>query len=156
MDKKQLTKALLAQVTAELEIAQRALKVSKDSATSSEAKQESKYDTRGLEESYLAQGQADQVAALESQVGILKSFASREFGSSSFAGLGSILKLRLAEEESLFFFAPAGGGRELQEQGEVLTVLTPDSPLGETLLARAARDKFQMPNGRKGEVISVE
>ena len=68
MNKRALIKKIIAQLTAELEVYFRAAHAAHAEATHEQNKAENKYDTRGLEASYLARGQSRQ--AMETQAAI--------------------------------------------------------------------------------------
>ena len=53
MDKQSLHQALLMRLRADLELLERAAHTAREAATHEESKAENKYDTRGLEASYL-------------------------------------------------------------------------------------------------------
>ena len=58
MNKRALIKKIVARLTDELEVYFRAAHASRAEATHEQSKAENKYDTRGLEASYLAHGQS--------------------------------------------------------------------------------------------------
>ena len=63
MNKRAIIKKIIAKLTGELEVYFRAAQYARDEATHEQNKAENKYDTRGLEASYLARGQSKQAAA---------------------------------------------------------------------------------------------
>ena len=63
MDKIHLQTLIIDKLQADLRIAKDALRASHEAATHAESKAENKYDTRGLEAAYLADGQRRRVAA---------------------------------------------------------------------------------------------
>ena len=68
VDKKALIGKIIEQLTAELELFAKAARASHAEATHEQSKAESKYDTRGLEASYLARGQSRQLAETEQAI----------------------------------------------------------------------------------------
>ena len=62
MNKRALIRKIVARLTEELEFYFRAAQASRAEATHEQSKAENKYDTRGLEASYLARGQSKQAA----------------------------------------------------------------------------------------------
>ena len=64
MDKSALRSSILRQLEADLALQTRAALTSRDEATSEESKAQNKYDTRGQEAAYLAEGQARLVAEI--------------------------------------------------------------------------------------------
>jgi hypothetical protein len=62
MNKRAVLKKIIAKLTGELEVYFRAAEYARAEATHEQNKAENKYDTRGLEASYLARGQSKQAA----------------------------------------------------------------------------------------------
>mgnify|MGYP005989382229 CR=1 FL=1 len=109
----------------------------KAGATDGESRSESKYDTRGLEAGYLAQGQAQQANLLEEQIAYLNQLELPEESDSPLITRGSIVVLGGDDgEEENFFILPYGGGSELDWQGQICTVLSAEAPLAVQLLGR--------------------
>src|SRR5690606_40067799 len=65
MDKTRIQTLIVDRLQADLVIARDALKASHEAATHAESKAENKYDTRGLEAAYLADGQRRRVHEIE-------------------------------------------------------------------------------------------
>ena len=68
MNKRAIIKKIVARLTEELQVYFRAAQFSRAEATHESSKAESKYDTRGLEASYLARGQSKQAAEIEAAI----------------------------------------------------------------------------------------
>lgn len=119
-------------------------------ATHEQAKPENDKDTRALEQSYLARGQAMRIETLKAGIAALSTMSLAE------GDVGRVGALIDAEEEdgeqSLFFLAPEGGGSKLK--GGV-QVLTPASPLGRALLGKRAGDEVELKLAGKTRVLSV-
>jgi hypothetical protein len=142
MEKQAIVDSLRAEIRAQYARAVAALEGSRDAATGEDAKAESKYDTRGLEASYLAAGQAEQADELSRAVTLLD---SAEFPSYDFddpIGPGALVEVERDDEILYFLLAPAGGGLALKtEEGESITILGPAAPL-----------RAQLEGKRSGEV----
>jgi len=107
-----------------------------------ENKQEGKYDTRSIEASYLAEAQAEQAAQIEESIFKLQSLTPSEDPDTVI--LGAIVILTDAEDNDLqFFLLPAGGGISLEYEDQPLTVITPESPIGEKIIAKALLDNIE-------------
>ena len=106
-----------------------------------EARAENPKDTRGLEQSYLARGQAQRVTELATGVAAVEALALRVFGPGDPVAMSALVSIE--EEGALqhWFIAPAGGGNVLA--GEV-AVVTPSSPLGKALLGRRVDDEVEI------------
>src|SRR5438034_11355545 len=68
MNKRAIIRKITAKLVSELEIYFRAAQFSRAEATHESSKAENKYDTRGLEASYLARGQSKQAAEIEAAI----------------------------------------------------------------------------------------
>jgi hypothetical protein len=109
-------------------------------ATDPGSKAESKYDTRSLEASYLAAGQARQVDELAAAVRAFESLNFPDFAMEDAIDAGALVEVEMRGEMSLLLLAPAAGGMILVEGGREITLLTPASALYQKLLGMRAGD----------------
>lgn len=100
-------------------------------ATDAGSKAESKYDTRNLEASYLASGQAKQVEELAEALRLFEAFDASFIAQVDTIVMGSLVG---TSDGSWFLLAPSAGGLEIFCEGREVTVLTPSSPLYQKLL----------------------
>lgn len=114
-------------------------------ATDPGSKAESKYDTRNLEASYLAKGQARQVEELADSVRIFESLVLPDFGIEDPIDAGALVEVELNGDTAFFLLAPVGGGMTLDHFGSELTVLTPDSPMYQRLIGLRMGDSLESP-----------
>lgn len=142
--KQQALEELRARLHAKLETLRRAVAETHDNATSAETKSEGKYDTRGLEASYLAGAQAEQIEFLERALLRLEHLDVEE--TSDTAALGSIVVLATEDAEKAFFLLPAGAGEEVEVGGMIATVVTPESRAGQDLLGSSVGDTIPLPD----------
>ena len=144
-DKTALKAELIESVTAALETARAAHAAALEGATHSEARAENDKDTRGLEQSYLARGQAQRVAELEAGRAATVALALRDFVAHDPVALGAIVTVDEDGARHDVFIAPYGGGTVL---GEGIQVVTPASPYGGALLGRRVDDEIdaRLPN----------
>jgi hypothetical protein len=143
--KQVLLQAVIEQLHAELAPSLHAARLAASGATDEQNKAENKYDTRGLELSYLAAGQARQIAEAEAAIEQMHRLALRDFGPGEAIDLTAVITLTAAKSEEplpRYFLAPCGGGTEVRLASQGYIVITPQSPLGQQLLGR-----------RKGETI---
>lgn len=159
MNKRILIKKIVAKLTDELGVYFRAAQSSRAEATHEQNKAESKYDTRGLEASYLARGQSKQAAELELAIGEFQKMDARKFAEGEPIALGALVELETSGERSFYLIGPRAGGTEvIQDKKEVL-VITPQSPLGAQLMDKKQGDKPQLDLGGRrqpGKIVSVE
>jgi transcription elongation GreA/GreB family factor len=159
MNKRAIIKKIIARLTDELEIYFRAAKFSRAEATHESSKAESKYDTRGLEASYLARGQSKQAAEIEAAIAEFEKLPVKTFGASEPISLGALVELEIGGENLFYFIGPRAGGTEILHDKKEILVITPQSPLGEQLMGKKSGDKLQLKLGgeiRAAEIISVE
>lgn len=107
-------------------------------ATDPDSKAEGKYDTRSVEASYLAEGQAKQVKELTQTVRVLETFTAPDFAMDDPIGVGALVEIDLRGECSLMLLAPSAGGMVVTVDGEEVTLLTPSSMLYQKLLGKRA------------------
>lgn len=138
--------AILDQLTAEAELYDRAARAAHAEATDEQSKAENKYDTRGLEASYLARGQSRQAA----EVGqALVQFRALPLGESASVEVGALVQLTAGRDVTWYFLGPRAGGLEVTVEGQEITVITPQSPLGSQLLGRREGDRISLNLGGK-------
>ena len=128
----------------ELEVYFRAAQFSRAEATHESSKAENKYDTRGLEASYLARGQSKQAAELEAAIAEFEKLPVKKFGADEPIGLGALVELENGGENSFYFIGPRAGGTEMLHDKKEILVITPQSPLGEQLMGKKSGDRPQL------------
>src|SRR5688572_15196764 len=105
--------AIIVQLVGELETFAKAARAAHAEATHEQSKAESKYDTRGLEASYLARGQSRQAAELEQAIARLRALPLRDFGQDELADVGAVIELHAKKDKSVYFLLPSAGGTEV-------------------------------------------
>lgn len=159
MNKRALIQKIVAQLTSELAVYFRAARNSRAEATHEQNKAESKYDTRGLEASYLARGQSRQAAELEAAIAEFEKLPVKKFGADEPIGLGALVELESGGEKRFYFIGPRAGGTEVLHDKKEIIVITPQSPLGEQLLGKKAGERPQLTLGgtkQAAKIIRVE
>ena len=128
-------------------------------ATHEEAKPEDDKDTRALEQTYLARGQAERVAVAEHELQLFRSMKRRAWESDEPIASGALVTLTdESETERSFLLLPLGAGLKLEKAGIPVQVITPTSPLGEALLGQAEDDSVEVFIGgarRDWDVVAV-
>jgi Transcription elongation factor len=152
MDKALLRQALLAKLSVELDTLTRAAHMAREEATSEESKSEHKYDMRGQEAAYLAEGQARLAAELQETITIYQTLPMPAFGATDAIDLGAVVTLENRGKPAHYFLGPRNGGMEIEFDGKTLLVVTPQSPLGRQLPGRRVGDSVQLPG--RGTVIT--
>ena len=136
---------ILAQLQDELQRTQEAADEAHHAATHDESVAETQYDTLGLEASYLAEGQSRRVHELQNAISLYHQLHTIEYSDDTPAGLGALVILEAMDGgQRQLFIGPAGGGAKVSLEGQAITVLTPASPLGETLLHKEVGDEISI------------
>ena len=159
MNKRAIIKKIIGRLTDELEIYFRAAKFSRAEATHESSKAESKYDTRGLEASYLARGQSKQAAELEAAIAEFEKLPVKKFGATESINLGALVELETGGENLFYFIGPRAGGTEILHDKKEILVITPQSPLGEQLMGKKSGDQPQLTFGgakQAAKILKVE
>ena len=153
MSPKEALKAeLLALLAADLDTAERAYRATKEGATHEDAKPENDKDTRALEQSYLARGQAARIEELRAGIADVTALAVRSFEGAP-AALGALVTVDQDGGESVLLLAPAAGGARLAKG--TVQVVTPRSPLGRAILGARAGDDVEVTLAGKARTLTV-
>lgn len=136
-----------------------AIKASQDAAdyaTDEEARAESKWDTQGLEASYLAAGQASQAKQWSEAVDELLSNRESLLQANTDISPGALFTCDMGGCGESFFLSGVAGGQVISMGETEVTVITVQSPLAKRLLGLREGDVFTLPNGKSGKVLTVE
>lgn len=159
MNKQSFVKKIISQLESNLELQLKAAREAHVAATHEEAVAEDKYDTRGLEASYIAQGQANRAQEIALALEAYRTLELRPFSEDDPIRLTALVRLESEEAgERTVFLGPEAGGLKVEEGGEILVVITPASPLGRELLGKETGDLVTVPGRgvREYEILSVE
>jgi hypothetical protein len=151
LDKRALVDLIIAHLTAELGRFANAARSAQAEATNEQSKAENKYDTRGLEASYLAHGQSRQARETEVARQQLANLPLRDFGAEDAVDLGALVEL----DGTLYFIGPSAGGTEVMHEGREVLVITPQSPLGQELIGKRRGDRVAAGPGKARLITAV-
>ena len=154
LDKSEIIKALLEVMEANLRRQFDANKNASDGATNAEARAETKWDTCGLEASYLARGHALQFKQTAAQVDELRAMEPQSFAGKPI-GVGALVKVDSDGEIMFFFLMNHGGGTELKLDFGEVTVVTPESPVGVAMLGKEQGESYTLGGGLSGGIREV-
>jgi transcription elongation GreA/GreB family factor len=149
LNKTDLLPAILAALDRELAGYALSARSAHEEATHEQSKAENKYDTRGLEASYLARGQSKQAAETEEARRQFETLSLRAFGPADPLDLGALVELSAAGEQLHYFLGPRAGGTEVRLGKKEIIVITPTSPLGQQLLGKRQGESVEMPRDRR-------
>ncbi|MBY0316058.1 MAG: GreA/GreB family elongation factor [Bdellovibrionales bacterium] len=148
--KRQLVSLLLKQLQADLDALMLTAHIAKDAATTEESKAENKYDTRGLEASYLAGAQAKRADEFKVVLHKLSQLDPRNFKSGDPISLTALVQVRINEEtEKNFFILPGAGGTKLSLHSSDYHIITTDSVVGQSLVGKRVGDTFEIKINNK-------
>jgi transcription elongation GreA/GreB family factor len=153
--KKKLIEAVIEQLRSDLGLYHRAAVAARAEATHEQSKAENKYDTRGLEASYLARGQSRQVAEIELAIEKFEKMEARDFAPGEPIDIGAVVELTNAREKNLYFIGPRAGGTEVEFQKREVLVITPESPLGSQLIGKKQGEKHRIEIGASRQDIII-
>lgn len=158
MDKAAIRDALVTRLRAERDRARASADETRKGATHEESRAENDKDTRGLEASYLARGQAMRVEELEEAIIRVRVMELPPYDERP-VGLGAVIEALVDDQARTFFLAPAGGGEKLEVEGRTVHVLTPASPVGRALVGKRADDELELKiagRTRLYEILEVQ
>ncbi|BCJ08236.1 elongation factor GreAB [Pseudomonas sp. RtIB026] len=145
MDKACLLQCIIATLELDMEVLRRAAQTAYEAATAEENIAENKYDTLGLEASYLATGQARRTAEIRQALHTYQQWVLRDYDPARGIQIGCLVTL---EDESgqrrRLFLGPEGAGLKVGEGDGLVTVITPRAPLGQQLLGKRVDDEVSL------------
>ncbi len=149
MSKELFRAAVLATLTAELARQTHAALDAREESISEESRAENKYDTHAQEAAYLAEGQARLATELAAALAAWRAFAFPPAGHTE-VQLGSLVTLATGDRSDHILIGPGNGGLTFPapDDARAITVVTPASPLGRSLLGRTVGAILPAP--RKG------
>jgi len=154
IDKKTLLGLALEQLEQQRSLLAASALEAKAASTYEESKAENKYDTRGLEASYLAAGQSKRVKELEESIFILKKVKPTSYSKADSIGLTALVKLRTDDTKKWVFLVPANG-IVIKYNSLKIQTMSLNSPVGQLLLDAHIGDYIEL-NGREFEILEIK
>jgi transcription elongation GreA/GreB family factor len=152
MLKSAVLEAILTRLDSELETLTRGARASFAAATDPDSKAENKYDTRTLEASYVARGQAQRVTEVQAA---RHHYAALQMTASDVVRLSSLVEIEVAGRSDHYFIGPSEGGLEIIFDGTEILLITPASPLGARLMGKNVGERITLPSGQSGIVKNI-
>lgn len=153
--KQKLVEAIIAKLREDLALFHKAAVAARAEATHEQSKAEHKYDTRGLEASYLARGQSRQVLEITQAIEKYEKLALRDYAGHDAIDTGALVELENGRERNTYFIGPRAGGTEVKFQKRDVLVITPESPLGSQLVGKRTGDICLLDLGGQKEQFRV-
>jgi transcription elongation GreA/GreB family factor len=156
MTKAQLQQRILEQLQCDLLIAQRAAQTAYEAATDKANIAENKYDTLGLEASYLAAGQARRLAEIQQALSALQQLPTAEFDPQRGIQLGAlVLLVDATEQQRWLLLAPDAAGLKVNDGQREIILITPHAPMGQRLLGKVPGDEFELQIGNQLQQLEI-
>lgn len=133
-NKEELRQQLQQHFLLELDNLEKSAQAAVEAATHAENKPEHKYDTRGLEASYLAGAQAERALEIRAALALLQELPMRSFTDDDAVAVTALVELLEGERSTFCLLMPVGAGYRLRWDQHEVTTITTQSPLGKSLL----------------------
>lgn len=157
-EKQNLIEQLMEFLNSELAALQASAKDAAGAATHEESRPENKYDTRGLEASYLAGAQAARAAELEAAIKQLSKMPTMDFKDEDPIGPSAVVEIEHQDNRTFYFLTQLGAGYTLQLGTKRVLSVTTSSPLGQALLSKTVGEVFTLKTAqgpKEYEIVSV-
>ncbi|MDQ6992134.1 MAG: GreA/GreB family elongation factor [Mariprofundus sp.] len=142
INKQAILTLIIEQLKTDLTISEKALQIARETAVHSDCMGSSRYETMGLEASYLAQGQGTRLLEVERALTYFKQLIVVETVTT--IGLSSLIELEDDQgDRQLLWLAADAGGLKIRYDNRPVTVITPRAPLGRALVGKEKGDEFE-------------
>ena len=156
IDKTEVLAFIIRHLETDINVAEKAVEVARDTATHKDCLGSSKYETMGTEASYLAKGQGERLLELRRALAYFNQLQPKLSESIELASL-VVLENEDGKQQHLLLAADAGG-LKVSHQQQTITVITPQAPLGRVLMGKQVGDLVSLniaATAHDYEVISV-
>lgn len=159
MDKSLLRQQVLERLAEDLLRVEHAVRTAHEAATHEENIAENKYDTLGLEASYLATGQARRADAIRQAIVNWRNFYPAPYNPAQGIQLGALVCLVDADDkQQQLFIGPEGGNMTLGSGADLIHVISSKAPLAWAVLGKSEGDEVALQVGalkQQFEVLKV-
>ncbi len=156
MNKQNILNQIINQLEADIQVAQQAVDVARDTATHKDCLGSSKYETMGTEASYLAKGQGERLLELQRAAAYFKQVTPSPQPT---IVLSSLITLEAESGQTQYFWLDNdAGGLKVKHGDQNITLITPQAPLGRALMGKEVDDVVEIKTGTKTteyEVVGV-
>ena len=159
IDKRLLLDEIRRALRAELATAERVARDTAEAANHPEARPENDKDTRKLELSYLAAGQAARARELEMAITLVGAIDAAPCEPDDAVRVGTLATLEIDGRGQRVFLSPVAGGTKIAHADGEISVVTADAPLGRGLLGKGVGESFELTvagKTREVEIVRVE
>ena len=122
--------------------------------TFSAANADKQRDTTGFESAFLARGYAMHCMDLSHRLDELRAMPIEDFTGQEI-DVGALVDVEMDGATECYILLNCGGGTEVTADEKTVTVITPESPLGKTLMGNIEAGLIELPSGEQGIILSV-
>ena len=157
IDKQALVTLIISEIKQEINQAISAANEAHAAAVDDQSVAETQYDTLAIEASYLAEGQSRRVQELHTAINDYHILNLVDFTENSAIDLSALVQLsKDVQGQHWFFIGPAAGGFRCSLSEQHITVITPQSPMGLTLLGKYQDDDIDIKLGNNQLIDHIE
>lgn len=160
MNKKILLEKLIVHLEEEFSVLISAANNARAASIDEQSVAETQYDTLAIEAGYLAEGQAKRAQEIELEIHRLKQLTLTSYQDDTPINIGALVQLSNSlNTNEWFFIAPAGAGFKTTIEQLLVTTITPESPLGKSIINKQVGDEIhlQLPNKQLlVEIIAIQ
>lgn len=136
---------IIKQLNDDLNTAIAASELAHQAATDKENIPENKYDTLALEAAYLAHGQSLRIDELHQSLQRYKTLKLTGYTEQRGIQISAFISLLDQDDNHRqLFLGPSAGGLSVELDGQTITVITPETPLGKQLLNKFIDDEITL------------
>ncbi|HEY0286831.1 MAG TPA: transcription elongation factor GreAB [Pseudomonas sp.] len=145
MNKQHVLQQIIETLKVDLDVATRAAQTAYETATHEENIAENKYDTLGLEASYLAAGQARRVEEIRHSLVLYQKLVLEPYDEQRGIQSGDLITLESAHGvQQHLFLGPDAAGLKVRHEHILITVITAKAPLGQNLIGKFDGDELEI------------
>ncbi|MFM1945280.1 MAG: hypothetical protein RI897_4262 [Verrucomicrobiota bacterium] len=143
MTKREVITHIREELENQFNLLKRASNTARADATDEESRARSKYDTQGLEASYLAAGQAERAEEVAAMLTTLNATPFPTYTNKDPIGEGALVETKIAGDTEWFLLAPCAGGLTVKIKRSEVTLLAPGAPLRKQLVGLKKGDEIK-------------
>ena len=155
IEKSHLIQRVIESLKEELAIIKDGARDAYEEATHEESQPENRFDTHSLEASYRAAGQAKVAVELETALMRCQSMELKTFGEGEPIAIGAIVEVKSKDGQEVYFLIPTAGGVEIKDKKQLISVITPQSPIGKLLVGRKAGDTVSQSTATRPRQLKI-
>jgi len=150
MNKQKIIDEILIHLEHELSLAVFAANEAHCAAVDDQSKAETQYDTLAIEAAYLAEGQSKRVTEYQQAIKAFQALSLIKYDHNKAINLTALVQLsKDVNCNSWFFIGPFAGGFRCTLADRQITVITPQSPMGQAVYGKYQDDDIEISLGNE-------